>query len=353
MSNGLPLTSTRALDDWRTETENFRKAEETERLHRRRVEQRGAPDWETWFRVLDDRICAVIDRWLELNPLQDALDAALSDERSDRREETKAAIAEAKHLLETRFAALEQRLDWETGDRWDDRITAAQTRLRADLVEAVSKAVATQIRVELVQELVQARETQRALETKLTDLEERLERYQARSGKLPLVGSWQPETVTYANDLVSYGGALWQATRDTAHKPGGSDWVCVARAGRDAVSFTLRGAFNATARYRKHDIIELDGSSYVACRDDPGLPGHGIDWQLLAGRGRPGIQGIAGPRGHRGDRGPKAEPPPTIVTWKIDRERYRAIPVLSNSEFGAPLELRELFEMYHAEASYG
>jgi hypothetical protein len=41
------------------------------------------------------------------------------------------------------------------------------------------------------------------------------------------------------------------------------------------------------------------------------------------------------------------------VTWKIDRERYRAIPVLSNSEFGAPLELRELFETYHAEASYG
>jgi hypothetical protein len=314
------------------------------------VEQRGAPDWETWFRVLDDRICAVIDRWLELNPLQDALDAALSDERSDRREETKAAIAEAKHLLETRFAALEQRLDWETGDRWDDRITAAQTRLRADLVEAVSKAVATQIRVELVQELVQARETQRALETKLTDLEERLERYQARSGKLPLVGSWQPETVTYANDLVSYGGALWQATRDTAHKPGGSDWVCVARAGRDADSFRLRGAFNATTYYRKFDVVEFDGNSFAAACDNPGLPG-GDGWQLFARRGSRGPQGLVGARGLRGSTGPQAEPPPTIVTWEVDRERYRAVPVLSDNTFGAPLELRELFAQFLMETT--
>lgn len=404
-----------SLDTWRTEAEDFRKAEEVERLRRRQVERGDAHDWEAWYVALDQRIGAAIDRWLELNPLQDALDQAFSDERSERREQITAAIDDAKRpfetklaaleqrldwetgdrwnnrieaaqarlradlietvskgtvdqiraevgrelvqacesqrALETRLASLEERLDWETGDRWTDRLEAAQARLRADLIEAVSKGIVDQLRAELSRELVQAHEAQRALETRLANLEERLEQYKARPGKLPTVADWQCETVTYANDLVSHGGALWQATRDTAQKPGGSDWVCIARAGRDAISFRLRGTFNAAVRYRKQDIVEYDGSSYAACRDDPGLPGHGDGWQVVASRGSRGIQGAAGPRGHRGDRGPKAEPPPKIVTWKIDRAHYRVVPLMSDSTFGAPLELYELFAMYQMETS--
>ena len=42
--------------------------------------------------------------------------------------------------------------------------------------------------------------------------------------------------------------------------------------------------------------------------------------------------------------GPRGEPAPTITGWRIDREGYAAVPVLSNGTEGAPLELRSLFE---------
>src|SRR5262249_2155685 len=98
----MTLDSTE-LDAWRTEAEDFRKAEEAERRRRRQVEQGDAHAWEAWYVTLDQRIGAAIDRRLELNPLQDALDQALSDERSDRREQITAAIDEAKRPFETRL----------------------------------------------------------------------------------------------------------------------------------------------------------------------------------------------------------------------------------------------------------
>jgi hypothetical protein len=46
----------------------------------------------------------------------------------------------------------------------------------------------------------------------------------------------------------------------------------------------------------------------------------------------------------RGLIGPRGEPAPTITGWRIDREGYAVMPVLSNGTEGAPLELRSLFE---------
>src|SRR6516164_10336691 len=42
----------------------------------------------------------------------------------------------------------------------------------------------------------------------------------------------------------------------------------------------------------------------------------------------------------RGLVGPRGEPAPAITGWRIDREGYAAVPVLSNGTGGAPLELR-------------
>jgi hypothetical protein len=39
--------------------------------------------------------------------------------------------------------------------------------------------------------------------------------------------------VHYESDVVTHTGALWQARSDTAHAPPHSDWICLARAGRD------------------------------------------------------------------------------------------------------------------------
>jgi hypothetical protein len=54
-----------------------------------------------------------------------------------------------------------------------------------------------------------------------------------------------------------------------------------------AKAFTVRGTFDATATYSRHDIVALNGSSFIAKRDSPGnLPGEG--WQLLASVGKRG-----------------------------------------------------------------
>jgi hypothetical protein len=216
-----------------------------------------------------------------------------------------------------------------------------------------------------------------AFGTEIAALERRLK---AVPGKLPVAKTWCSESVTYQAEFVCHDGSLWQARKDTAQAPGGSDWVCVARGGRDGLSLSLRGAFDVYKKYAQLDVVEYDGAGYVARRDDPGLcPGDG--WQLLASRGRAGDkgepgppgergepgpsgkkgesgeQGESGPRGERGEPGPpgrrgeRGEATPTIVSWQIDRAHYRAIPTMSDGEPGAPLDLRPLFETYHVETS--
>src|SRR5262249_49107193 len=142
-------------------------------------------------------------------------------------------------------------------------------------------------------------------------------------------------------------GALWQARKDTAQVPGGSDWICAARAGHDGLTLNVCGMFDAYKTYARLDVVEFDGSSFVAVRDldagtIPGDPG----WQLLSKTGSRGPAGEVGPRGRKGERGARGEDAPTIAFWTIDRKRYRAYPTMSDGKMGAPLELRPLFEQY-------
>jgi hypothetical protein len=55
--------------------------------------------------------------------------------------------------------------------------------------------------------------------------------------------------------------------------------------------FNLRGTYSMAASYRAGDVAMLNGSSFVARRDNPGAcPGDG--WQLLAMRGKTGRPGV-------------------------------------------------------------
>jgi hypothetical protein len=193
-------------------------------------------------------------------------------------------------------------------------------------------------------------EMQRALEAKLAAVEERLK---AVPGKLPVAKIWRPESVTYEGEVVSYDGSLYQARKDTAQVPGGSDWICVARAGRDGcdgLTPNVRGTFNAHKTYARLDMVEFDDVSYIARRDSPGIcPGNG--WQIISKSGRRGPVGERGLRGMKGERGARGEATPTIVSWTIDRAHYSAVPTLSNGTQGAVLELRGLFEQYQLETS--
>jgi hypothetical protein len=159
------------------------------------------------------------------------------------------------------------------------------------------------------------------------------ERMGAISGKLPIAKVWTPETVAYQGSLVVHDGACWQAVQDTAQRPGGCDWVNVARAGRDGrdgMSLNLRGPYDVDTPYECLDIVEFGGDAFVARRNGPGLcPGE--DWLPLSARGPKGDKGETGPRGSKGNRGPSGA---KIAEWRINRECF----VASRS---SPMEWRD------------
>ena len=108
------------------------------------------------------------------------------------------------------------------------------------------------------------------------------------------------------------------------------------------------GTFDETAEYRRLDVVALNGGSFIALKDAPG-PCPGPGWQLIASQGKRGVAGEKGERGPPGPRGDAGASGATIVGWKIDRERYVAMPVMSGGSDGAPLELRGLFEQFFSE----
>jgi hypothetical protein len=171
---------------------------------------------------------------------------------------------------------------------------------------------------------------------------------QGPSGKLPLVKVWVPETVHYEGEVVAYDGGTFQAKRDTGQPPSHAHWVCLASAGRDGKSMTVRGTFNETADYRRLDVVALNGGSFVALKDKPG-PCPGPGWQLIASQGKRGVAGERGERGPPGPRGDAGASGATICDWKIDRARYLAMPVMSDGSHGPQLELRGLFEQFFSE----
>jgi hypothetical protein len=149
---------------------------------------------------------------------------------------------------------------------------------------------------------------------------------QGPPGKLPLVKLWKPKTVYYAGDVVAYDGGTFQAKCDTGQPPSHVDWICLATAGRDGESITVRGTFDEAADYQRLDVVARNGGSFIALKDAPG-PCPSSGWQLLPSQGK---RGVAGEKGERGERGPTGLSGTTIRDWKIDRARYAATPVMSD-----------------------
>ena len=168
-------------------------------------------------------------------------------------------------------------------------------------------------------------------------------------GQLEIVKDHVEGRVYYERDLVIAGdGALYQAERDTAATPPHTDWRCITRAGRDgkdALNFRIAGTYDPVAKYRRLSIVTLNGSSFAACHDDPGLcPGEG--WQLIASAGRRGQQGPKGERGERGLMGPPAIVP-RIASTNIDAGYNLNLIYTDGSTDSIPL--RAAFEQFFAE----
>jgi hypothetical protein len=108
---------------------------------------------------------------------------------------------------------------------------------------------------------------------------------------------------------------------------------------------TVRGTYKPDAAYQVLDVVMRDSSSFVALRDAPGqCPGDG--WQMLACGGK---RGVAGEKGERGERGVRGEDAGKIVSWKVDRKRFIATPVMTDGTYGPELELHSLFEEFQIE----
>src|SRR5215471_20937571 len=144
--------------------------------------------------------------------------------------------------------------------------------------------------------------------------------------QFPSVKAFSADTIYHEGDIVAFAGGTYQATKDTARAPGAQDWICLASAGD---SFTIRGTFNETAEYRRLDVVALNGGSFIALKDAPG-PCPGSGWQLIASQGKRGAAGEKGERGLPGPRGDAGASGATIVSWKIDREKYLAMPLMSD-----------------------
>jgi hypothetical protein len=359
MSEILTVEDIRRSSGWREVLEE-NQAYERERHKREIAEQRERQEARKareaekqqavssdWYAAVDTRVRAHFKDWawaaideriqqwwkVEIEPLKDGIGGALGTIRKQARDELEHAIEEQQRLFEAKLA--------EQKERHDGRIEASLARERdatggaqIQLCEEVKRAIA---------ELCDVFGAQ---------LAEQKEYFLSVPGKLPVAKLWQPDSVTYEAQVVCHDGALWQACKDTAQTPGGSDWVCVARAGRDALTPKIRGAYDAHKTYAHLDIIECDGAGYLARRDAPGVPGiPGDGWQLMSRSGRRGPAGERGPQGRKGERGARGEDAPTIVSWMLDQKNYRAIPTLSNGTQGAALELRPLFEQYQLETS--
>ena len=167
-------------------------------------------------------------------------------------------------------------------------------------------------------------------------------------GKIERVYEYVEGAVHYRGDVVTHRGSTYQTRCDTAREPPHQDWICVARAGvdgkdgRDGRSLQVRGLFSDKETYKALDIVALNGGSFIAKKDNPG-PCPGAGWQLIASQGKRGDKGERGLQGISGA-------PVVIQKWRLDRDNYVAVPVMSDGCEGPPLELRPLFEQFHTDA---
>ena len=205
-----------------------------------------------------------------------------------------------------------QEQQWQAWNDWADAKIDNRSRAMTKAVGHFVGGIRAQLRDEFKAAIDELRNS---FEVELAEHKERLV---AVSGKLPVSKIWCPESVTYGGEVASYDGSLYQARKDTARIPTGSDWICVARAGCDGRTPKVCGPYDVRKSYARLDIVVCDnGTSFIAKRDDPGpCPGNG--WEMLAARGRSG-ETIVGRAGHPAKKASGASPAATAAMGKRRR----------------------------------
>src|SRR5262249_31039424 len=158
--------------------------------------------------------------------LRDAIADFVASEMAERDNEImtlKKELADLRQKLEQQ-AAIDRRVNEisvRLGEKQERRDRGKNGITDGDFMQTMSMVVAHERESARKEFKAADEEMQGALEAKLAALEERLK---SVPGKLPVVkSSWQPESVTYQAEMVSHKGSLYQARKDTAQAPGGSD----------------------------------------------------------------------------------------------------------------------------------
>src|SRR5215472_13092716 len=233
------------------------------------------------------RSSAPQERWrAEADAAERKRAAAAAEARRQWQTQEREAAKAAERTAEAQIAALRNELEQQHDVRRDA------------MVEFVVREF-EEFRIDVERSLKRkSEELQRLFETKLAALEDRAipgargetgecgpmgppgpsgpRGEQGPPGKLRVAKAWVPETVFYEGDVVTFDGGTFQARRDTGQAPSHSDWICLARAGRDGQSVKVRGTFNEAAEYRCNDLVASSGGSWIALKDAAGpLPGAG------------------------------------------------------------------------------
>jgi hypothetical protein len=272
----------------------------------------------------------------------DALDCPI-----DRR---RAEIAAERRAERDRVAAEERRVRIAERERLD--ITAMiDARVAAHLEpleQAVADLVAAQVKA-LRGEIANLVADNIALRQRCTKLE--ADAAKPVRAKLPAARAYALGRVHYRHDIVTQEGSTYQAVRDTAAAPSGSeDWTCLAHSGKDGASLRLRGAYSTQASYKALDVVSYERSSFVARCDSPG-PVFGDGWQLLAAHGERGPMGERGGRGPRGAKGAKGDDVDFTSGFHVDAKHYCFYVLNVDGTLGAKINLRPLFEQFLIEAA--
>lgn len=267
-----------------------------------RLEQRGAE----LERTVSDRVAAGIAEGLA--GIEARLAASVEEMRPD--EGPVRELSERAGAIEGRVAELDEALEAATSAFADDEgARAARETAFGEKLSEISAEI-ERLRDEPAPpdrgaeiDAVAARLAE--LADKVTELGERPGK-EGPPGRLGVCREWA-DGVHYQGDVVTHGGATWQALRDTGREPPHADWRCLAAAGQDGRTFRVRDTYDEAETYLALDVVAIGGSGFVARHDDPGpCPGDG--WQLISGRGKTGMPGKPGDKGDKGDRGAPGEP---------------------------------------------
>ncbi|MCC6305726.1 MAG: hypothetical protein IT545_11100, partial [Rhodobacteraceae bacterium] len=87
-------------------------------------------------------------------------------------------------------------------------------------------------------------------------------------------GDWTAAARYRAGDVVTHAGSAWEAVAESRGRPpaaGAGVWRVLAAEGAEAPGlWNHRGAWNVAERYVANDVVEREGSGWLALRNSTG-----------------------------------------------------------------------------------